>query len=60
MGAGVGLSALGSMLSFLGVMLLMVVGFVWFPLKRAIRKFTGKNEDAPAVEADRRDDDTQT
>lgn len=48
MGAGAGLSAIGSMLSFLGVMLLMVVGFVWFPLKRAIRKWTGKADVAQA------------
>jgi hypothetical protein len=51
MGAGAGLSAIGSMLSFLGVMLLMVVGFVWFPLKRAIRRMTGKADAAPAAEA---------
>lgn len=46
MGAGAGLSALGSMLSFVGVFLLMVLGFVWFPLKRAIKKMTGKSEQA--------------
>lgn len=44
MGAGAGLSALGSMISFLGVLFLMVFGFVWFPLKRAIKKATGKDE----------------
>ncbi|QZH75827.1 MAG: hypothetical protein JY451_04350 [Erythrobacter sp.] len=49
MGAGAGLSAIGSMLSFLGVMLLMVVGFVWFPLKRAIKRMTGKVEAAPVA-----------
>jgi len=38
MGAGAGLSAIGSILSFLGVILLMIVGFVWYPFKRAIKK----------------------
>ena len=51
MGAGAGLSAIGSMVSFLGVMLLMVFGFVWFPLKRAFKKATGKNQDSGATES---------
>lgn len=48
MGAGAGLSAIGSMISFLGVLFLMVFGFVWFPLKRAFKKMTGKGEEAQA------------
>lgn len=59
MGAGAGLSAIGSMLSFLGVMLLMVVGFVWFPLKRAIKRMTGKADAAAVVEAQAPDAETE-
>ncbi len=51
MGAGAGLSAIGSMISFLGVLLLMVIGFVWFPLKRAFKKMTGKSETTTATES---------
>jgi len=38
MGAGAGLSAIGSALSFVGVLLLMIVGFVWYPVKRMLRR----------------------
>ncbi|WP_216635535.1 hypothetical protein [Croceicoccus bisphenolivorans] len=38
MGAGAGLSAIGSALSFIGVLLLMIVGFVWYPVKRLLRR----------------------
>ncbi len=50
MGAGAGLSALGSILSFLGVFLLMLFGFVWFPLKRALNRKKGKNEAASTTD----------
>lgn len=33
-GPGAGLSAIGSVLAFLGVVLLAIIGFLWFPLKR--------------------------
>lgn len=42
MGAGAGLSAIGSILSFIGVVLLMVLGFVWYPVKRMLRKMRAK------------------
>lgn len=45
MGAGAGLSAIGSILSFIGVLLLMVLGFVWYPAKRMLKKMRAK--DAP-------------
>jgi len=38
-GPGVGLSAIGSILAFLGVVFLMIAGFVWYPIKRAIARF---------------------
>lgn len=37
-GPGVGLSALGSILAFLGTVLLLLVGFVWYPLKRLLSR----------------------
>ncbi len=43
MGAGAGLSAIGSILSFIGVVLLMVLGFVWYPAKRMLKKMRAKN-----------------
>lgn len=50
MGAGAGLSALGSILSFLGVFLLMLFGFVWFPLKRALNRKKDKSEKASTAD----------
>lgn len=46
MGAGAGLTAIGSALSFLLVMALMVFGFVWYPLRRLFRKAFKKTEGA--------------
>lgn len=38
MGPGSGLAAIGTLLSLVGAVLLALVGFVWFPLKRLLRK----------------------
>lgn len=40
-GPGAGLTALGSALAFLGVAVLLVVGFLWYPAKRLLRRFRG-------------------
>lgn len=40
-GPGAGLSAIGSVLAFLGVIVLMIVGFFWYPMKRM---FAGRRE----------------
>ena len=37
-GPGVGLSALGSVLAFIGAVFLLIVGFLWYPIKRLLRK----------------------
>ena len=37
-GPGAGLTAIGTLLAFLGAIGLAVVGFVWYPLKRMLRK----------------------
>ena len=38
-GPGAGLSAIGSLLALLGAVLLVIVGFVWYPVKRMMRKW---------------------
>lgn len=50
MGAGAGLSAIGSALSFIGVFALMLLGFIWYPVKRMLRR--GKDETASETPAD--------
>lgn len=37
-GPGAGLTAIGTALAVILVILLAVIGFVWYPLKRVIRK----------------------
>jgi hypothetical protein len=37
-GPGVGLSALGSVLAFIGAIFLLIVGFLWYPIKRLLRR----------------------
>lgn len=40
-GPGAGLSAIGSVLALIGAVLLMVVGFVWYPVKRLLKRRKG-------------------
>lgn len=40
-GPGTGLSVIGSVVAFLGGLILAIVGFVWYPLKRFL---TGRRE----------------
>lgn len=37
-GPGAGLSAIGSLVSVVSALLLAVAGFVWYPLKRLLRR----------------------
>lgn len=37
-GPGAGLTAIGTLLAFLGAICLAVVGFVWYPVKRMLRR----------------------
>lgn len=37
-GPGAGLSAIGTIIALVGAILLAVVGFVWYPVKRVLRK----------------------
>ena len=37
-GPGAGLSAIGSVLALIGATLLLIVGFVWYPIKRLLKR----------------------
>ena len=40
-GPGAGLSAIGAVLAFIGATLLLIVGFVWYPIKRLLKRLKG-------------------
>ena len=46
-GPGTGLSALGTLLAVIAAVLLAVIGFVWYPIKRLVTKLR-KNETGDA------------
>ena len=52
-GPGAGLTAIGSILAFFGVIILLVAGFVWYPVKRLIR---GRRSRGVSLEAERAPD----
>ena len=37
-GPGAGLSAIGTVIALIGAVLLGIVGFIWYPVKRLLRK----------------------
>ena len=37
-GPGAGLAAIGTLIAFVGAVLFAIVGFVWYPIKRLLRK----------------------
>lgn len=43
-GPGAGLSAIGSVLALIGAILLAILGFIWFPVKRLLKKIKKKSE----------------
>jgi hypothetical protein len=47
-GPGAGLTAIGAALAFVGAMVLAVIGFVWYPIKRLLRGRTRKAPGAPS------------
>ncbi|MCE0494145.1 hypothetical protein [Vibrio salinus] len=58
-GPGAGLSVLGSVITFLGAILLLLIGLFWFPLKRLIKKIKHKpnqNNIEKKEEAEEQDD----
>lgn len=46
-GPGAGLSALGSLLALIAAVLVAIAGFIWYPVKRLLRR-----RGAPAAQAD--------
>lgn len=54
-GPGAGLSAIGTFLAVIGGLLLLIVGFVWYPVKRMLRARKERNKH---VETDQSDTDT--
>ena len=48
-GPGAGLSAVGSVLALVGAVLLMILGFVWYPVKRILVR---KRQDSLPPEVD--------
>lgn len=36
-GPGLGLSAIGSIVAFIGALFLLIVGFLWYPIKRLLK-----------------------
>jgi hypothetical protein len=49
-GPGAGLGAIGTLIAFVGAVLFALVGFVWYPVKRLLRK-KQKAVAAPATPA---------
>ncbi|HRO13190.1 hypothetical protein [Amaricoccus sp.] len=47
-GPGAGLTAIGTLLALLGAIGLAVVGFVWYPVKRLIRRPAGRDPEDEA------------
>ena len=50
-GPGAGLSAIGSILAFLGAIFLLIVGFFWYPIKRLIKGKRGNKSQISMNEA---------
>ena len=43
-GPGAGISAIGTVVALLGAILLAIVGFIWYPIKRLLLKFRKKRD----------------
>ncbi len=46
-GPGAGLGAFGTVFAIIGAFLLLIVGFVWYPVKRLLRGRKAKPDAAP-------------
>jgi Kef-type K+ transport system membrane component KefB len=47
-GPGAGLGAIGTIIAVIGAIFLLIVGFIWYPIKRLLRKTASKNDEAKA------------
>jgi len=54
-GPGTGLSAIGTVIAFIGSVVLLIMGFVWYPIKRFLK---GKKA-APSQEIDHKNSSTE-
>jgi hypothetical protein len=50
-GPGAGISAIGTVVALLGAVALMIVGFVWYPIKRLRRKMRAAKENRESPSA---------
>ncbi len=55
-GPGAGLSAIGSVLALIAAIVLSIIGFVWFPIKRIWRKYKNRSKASQAPEEKSSDD----
>ncbi|MEJ6395915.1 hypothetical protein V8J82_21830 [Gymnodinialimonas sp. 2305UL16-5] len=52
-GPGAGLTAIGTMIALVAALVLAVVGFVWYPMKRMMRKRKSQQDLPTAAEKQR-------
>jgi len=57
-GPGAGISAIGSAIAFIGVILLLFIGFFWYPVKKFLNRNKTKSE-ASAEKKSEQDDSDQ-
>ena len=48
-GPGSGLSAIGTLIAFVAALLLAIIGFVWYPVKRLLAKRREKKQDTSEI-----------
>jgi hypothetical protein len=53
-GPGAGLSAVGTVVAVIGAILLLIVGFIWYPIKRVLRGWKEKKNTARIQPIDRK------
>jgi hypothetical protein len=51
-GPGAGLTAIGAFVAVVVAVLLAILGFLWYPIKRLLRKVRGKKGDVQSDEVD--------
>ena len=54
-GPGGGLGALGTLVAILGAGLMLIVGFVWYPIKRLLNRNKKKNNTVNDVTSEQKD-----
>ena len=58
-GPGAGLGAIGTAIALIGAVLLLVVGFVWYPVKRLLRRRKSVAADSEAEQTQGEAEQTQ-